>query len=57
MCGSGTEMISYYIFCAWVGVYVFALVGGVTASWLIQRFGTFGPEYGHITIKPPQNPI
>jgi hypothetical protein len=49
-------MISYYIFCAWVGVYAFALVGGLTASWLIQRFGTFGPEYGHIIIKPPQNP-
>lgn len=49
-------MIAYYIFCAWVGVYMFALVGGLTVSWLIQRFGTFGSESGHITIKPPQNP-
>ena len=49
-------MISYYIFCIWVGVYVFALVGGLTVSWLIQRFGTFGPEYGYITQNHPKTP-
>ena len=48
-------MISYYIFCVWVGVYAFALVGGLTASWLIQRFGTFGSEHRYTPIKPPQN--
>ena len=50
-------MISYYIFCAWVGVYAVALIGGLAVSWLIQRVGTFGPEYGHIPNKPPQHPI
>jgi hypothetical protein len=46
-----------YVFYVVVGVYGVSIVGGLIVSWLIQRFGTFGPEYGYINIKPPQNPI
>lgn len=47
-------MILLYIL---LGLYVLELTVGLFISWAIQRYGTFGPEYGHITIKPPQNPI
>jgi hypothetical protein len=57
MFGGGAEMISYDIFCAWIGVYAAGFFGGLIVSWLIQRYGTFGSDHHHTIIKPPQNPI
>jgi len=34
-------MISYYIFCAWVGVYAFAIVGGLVITLCIRTWGTY----------------
>ena len=47
-------MILLYIL---LGLYVLELTAGLFISWAIQRYGTFGPEYEYITIKPPQNRI
>jgi hypothetical protein len=45
-----------YVFYVVVGLYAVSAVGGLAVSWLIQRFGTFGSDHHHTTIKPPQNP-
>jgi hypothetical protein len=47
-------MILLYIL---LGLYALELTVGLALSWLIQRYGTFGSEYGYITTKPPQNTI
>lgn len=41
-----------YVFYFVVTLYSVAVFGGLAVSWLILRFGTYGPELGYVSVTP-----